>query len=86
MTDLIVNGAGPAGLMAAEMAAAQGAHVSIADAMPSVGRKLLMAGKSGLNLTKNEDMHAYLAAFGPLPDNLRAMLADFGPQAVMRWA
>ena len=48
MTDLIVIGAGPAGLMAAEMAAAQGAHVSIADAMPSVGRKFLMAGKSGL--------------------------------------
>ena len=86
MTDLIVIGAGPAGLMAAEMAAAQGVHVTIVDAMPSVGRKFLMAGKSGLNLTKNEDMPAYLAAFGPLPDNLRTILADFGPQAVMRWA
>ncbi|EAQ07651.1 TIGR03862 family flavoprotein [Yoonia vestfoldensis] len=86
MTDLIVIGAGPAGLMAAEMAAAQGMSVTIADAMPSVGRKFLMAGKSGLNLTKNEDMPAYLAAFGLLPDNLRAILADFGPQAVMRWA
>ena len=86
MTDLIVIGAGPAGLMAAEMAAAQGISVTIADAMPSVGRKFLMAGKSGLNVTKNEDMPAYLAAFGPLPDNLSAILADFGPQAVMRWA
>ncbi|WP_322890848.1 MULTISPECIES: TIGR03862 family flavoprotein [unclassified Yoonia] len=86
MTDVLVIGAGPAGLMAAEVAAARGASVTVVDAMPSVGRKFLMAGKSGLNLTKNEDLAPYLAAFGPLPDNLRAILAGFGPQDVMRWA
>jgi hypothetical protein len=86
MSELIVIGAGPAGLMAAEVAAAKGVSVLVLDAMPSVGRKFLMAGKSGLNLTKNEDVAAYLAAFGPLPDSLRATLADFGPQEVMHWA
>ncbi|MBQ1203785.1 MAG: NAD(P)/FAD-dependent oxidoreductase, partial [Loktanella sp.] len=65
MTDVLVIGAGPAGLMAAEAAAARGLGVTVADAMPSVGRKFLMAGKSGLNLTKNEPLADYLAAFGP---------------------
>ncbi len=86
MTDIMVIGAGPAGLMAAEVAAAQGLTVTVADAMPSVGRKFLMAGKSGLNLTKNEPLDAYLAAFGPLPDGLRTTLSVFGPQEVMQWA
>ena len=52
MTDALVIGAGPAGLMAAEVMAQSGLHVTVADAMPSVGRKFLMAGKSGLNITK----------------------------------
>jgi uncharacterized flavoprotein (TIGR03862 family) len=86
MTDVIVIGAGPAGLMAAEAAAARGLSVLVADAMPSVGRKYLMAGKSGLNLTKNEPLAAYLAAFGPLPDGLRSILSGFGPDEVMAWA
>jgi uncharacterized flavoprotein (TIGR03862 family) len=86
MTDIVVIGAGPAGLMAAETAAGAGAKVLIVDAMPSVGRKFLMAGKSGLNLTKDEDLAAYLAAFGPLPDAFRAILAQFGPEQVMDWA
>ena len=86
MTDVVVIGAGPAGLMAAEVAATQGLSVIIADAMPSVGRKFLMAGKSGLNLTKDEPLEPYLAAFGPLPDSLRATLAAFGPAQVMDWA
>ncbi|MFU8823550.1 TIGR03862 family flavoprotein [Yoonia sp.] len=86
MTDIMVIGAGPAGLMAAEVAAAQGLTVTVADAMPSVGRKFLMAGKSGLNLTKNEPLDAYLAAFGPLPDGLRTTLSVFGPQELMQWA
>ncbi|WP_322895043.1 MULTISPECIES: TIGR03862 family flavoprotein [unclassified Yoonia] len=86
MNDIIVIGAGPAGLMAAEVAAARGLSVMVADAMPSVGRKFLMAGKSGLNLTKNEPLADYLAAFGPLPDSLRATLAAFGPAEVMAWA
>ncbi|MDG1863414.1 MAG: TIGR03862 family flavoprotein [Yoonia sp.] len=86
MTDALVIGAGPAGLMAAETLAANGVSVTIVDAMPSVGRKFLMAGKSGLNLTKNEDADAFQAAFGPLPAAMQAALADFGPAQVMAWA
>lgn len=86
MTDALVIGAGPAGLMAAETMARAGLKVTIADAMPSVGRKFLMAGKSGLNLTKNEDLHAFLAAFGEVPDVMRRALTDFGPAEVMDWA
>ena len=52
----LIIGAGPAGLMAAERLLAQGAQVQIFDAKPSIGRKFLMAGKSGLNLTKNEPL------------------------------
>jgi hypothetical protein len=55
MKDALVIGAGPAGLIAAEVLATAGMSVTIVDAMPSVGRKFLMAGKSGLNLTKNEE-------------------------------
>lgn len=86
MTDVVIIGAGPAGLMAAQAAAETGAAVLLADAMPSVGRKFLMAGKSGLNLTKNEAMGDYLAAFGDLPRPFAAILAAFGPAAVMDWA
>ena len=56
MSDAIVIGAGPAGLMAAEELARAGHSVLICDAKPSFGRKLLMAGKSGLNLTKDEPL------------------------------
>ena len=73
-----VIGAGPAGLMAAEMLSGAGHRVVVADAMPSAGRKLLMAGKSGLNLTKDEPAPAFRAAcdpFGrPLPEGLDAAL------------
>ncbi|SFR55535.1 hypothetical protein SAMN04488005_2847 [Yoonia tamlensis] len=86
MTDALVIGAGPAGLMAAEALGKAGFAVTIADAMPSVGRKFLMAGKSGLNLTKMEPMDDFLAAFGAAPPQLRAALADFGPDAVADWA
>ena len=84
--DAWVIGAGPAGLMAAEVMAAQGLRVTVAEAMPSAGRKLLMAGKSGLNLTKQEPPDAFAAAFGPEADRLRAILDGFGPDAVQSWA
>ncbi len=64
MSDALVIGAGPAGLMAAEVLAQGGARVVVADAMPSPARKFLMAGKSGLNLTKDEPFPAYVARFG----------------------
>ena len=86
MTDAVVIGGGPAGLMAAERLAANGLRVMIADAMPSIGRKFLMAGKSGLNLTKNEPRAAYLRAFGDQPQHIRDCFGAFGPQEVMAWA
>ncbi len=86
MTDALVIGAGPAGLMAAEVMAARGLSVTVADAMPSVGRKFLMAGKSGLNLTKDEPFDAFLSSYGELSEPIVAALRAFGPDAVIDWA
>ncbi len=82
--EALVVGAGPAGLMAAEALAEAGLRVLVAEAKPSIGRKFLMAGKSGLNLTKDEPLPAFTAAYAP--DWLAPMLAEFGPDAVQDWA
>ena len=84
--DALVIGAGPAGLMAAEMLAEAGLSVLLTEAKPSVGRKFLMAGKSGLNLTKDEAEAPFLAAFGSAAGPLGTALSEFGPQQVKRWA
>ena len=81
-----VIGAGPAGLMAAEVLSAGGVQVTVMDRMPSVGRKFLMAGKSGLNLTKVEDPATFAAAYGDAPPALRQALADVSAQRVIDWA
>lgn len=86
MSDALVIGGGPAGLMAAGELAQAGHSVIVAEAMPSVGRKLLMAGKSGLNLTKADDPERFLAAYTEGADWLAPMLAEFGPNDVRRWA
>ncbi len=79
----LVIGGGPAGLMAADALATAGHRVVLAEAMPTVGRKFLMAGKSGLNLTKDEPAPVFAARtdawLGPI-------LADFGPAQVQDWA
>ena len=62
--NIAVIGAGPAGLMAAEVLSAGGAHVTVYDRMPSVGRKFLIAGKGGLNLTHGEPRPAFDARYG----------------------
>lgn len=81
----LVIGAGPAGLMAAEELARAGCHVTVAEAKPSPARKFLMAGKSGLNLTKDEPFQAFCNAFAPT-DPLRPILDAFGPEQVQAWA
>ncbi len=81
--DALVIGAGPAGLMAAEVLARAGATVLVAEAKPSVGRKFLMAGKSGLNLTKAEDPARFLTAYDA--PWLGPMLAAFGPDQMADW-
>lgn len=83
----LVIGAGPAGLMAAEALARGGCNVVMAEAKPSVARKFLMAGKSGLNLTKDEPAQRFLGAYtGSCAPLVRDAVADFGPQAVADWA
>ena len=84
--DALVIGAGPAGLMAAQALATAGRRVVICEANPSVGRKFLMAGKSGLNLTKAEPQAAFTAQYHEAAGWLAPMLAGFGPEAVQDWA
>ena len=86
MKHAVVIGSGPAGLMAAEVMAQAGIKVTICEAKPSVGRKFLMAGKSGLNLTKEEDSKAFHTAFTEATPWLAPMLDAFGPDAVQTWA
>ncbi len=83
---VVVVGGGPAGLMAAEMLARAGISVLVVEAKPSLGRKLLMAGKSGLNLTKDEPFDDFLRSYDAAADWLRPMLESFGPDEVQGWA
>ena len=82
----VVIGAGPAGLMAADKLASNGLKVLIADRKPSFGRKFLMAGKSGLNLTKNENIDNFVKQFYDASGWMGPILRSFGPDAVSRWA
>jgi uncharacterized flavoprotein (TIGR03862 family) len=84
--EALVIGGGPAGLMAAETLARAGARVLVAEGKPSLGRKFLMAGKSGLNLTKDEPAPAFRAAYGAEGAWLNPILAEFGPAEMMEFA
>ncbi|MBO6675641.1 MAG: TIGR03862 family flavoprotein [Rhizobiales bacterium] len=81
-----VIGSGPAGLMAADVLSDANVKVIICEAKPSVGRKFLMAGKSGLNLTKDEPDAAFLRGFYEAAPQMTPMLAGMGPGAVKRFA
>jgi predicted flavoprotein YhiN len=72
--------------MAAEVASAGGASVMIYDKMPSLGRKVLMAGRGGLNLTHSEPFDAFVGRYGPAAAELRPALEAFSPRALVDWA
>ena len=81
-----VIGAGPAGLMAAEVLARGGAAVTVHDRMPSVARKLLMAGRGGLNLTHSEEASGFAKRYGGAADGVAPWLAAFSPADMVAWA
>lgn len=81
----IVVGGGPAGLMAAEVLAAGGASVDLYDAMPSVGRKFLLAGKGGMNITHSEPLDAFAGRYGSRRADVAPWLDGFPPDAVRAW-
>jgi uncharacterized flavoprotein (TIGR03862 family) len=83
---VVVIGAGPAGLMAADTLAEGGAEVHIFDGMPSAGRKFLVAGKGGLNLTHNEPFNQFLSHYGDRSPILAPFLEKFGPSELRTWA
>ncbi len=84
--EVAVIGAGPAGLMAAETLAGAGLAVTVFDRMPSPARKLLIAGRGGLNLTHSEPLDRFLHRYGPAAPRLEAALRAFPPAALMGWA
>jgi uncharacterized flavoprotein (TIGR03862 family) len=81
-----VIGGGPAGLMAAEVLSRHGVRVDLYDAMPSVGRKFLLAGKGGLNLTHSEASEPFLSRYGARRAQIEPWLEAFGPEALRLWA
>jgi hypothetical protein len=81
-----VIGGGPAGLMAAEVLTQDGVAVDLFDAMPSVGRKFLLAGRGGLNLTHSEPPESFLTRYGDRSSALRDAISAFGAAEVRRWA
>ena len=80
-----VIGAGPAGLMAAEVLSLAGVAVHVYDAMPSVGRKLLLAGKGGLNITHAEPLPLFTKRYGDRADTIAPWMAQLGPTELRQW-
>lgn len=81
----VIIGGGPAGLMAAEALSGRGLQVEVFDAMPSVGRKFLLAGKGGMNITHSEPIDAFLGRYGARREQIAPLLDAFGPQALRAW-
>jgi uncharacterized flavoprotein (TIGR03862 family) len=84
--DISIIGAGPAGLMAAEVLAQGGAGVTVYDAMPSAGRKFLMAGRGGLNLTHSEALPGFLTRYGDAQPMLATAIEAFPPENLRAWS
>jgi len=83
---IAIVGAGPAGLMAAEVLAHGGASVTVYDRMPSAGRKFLLAGRGGLNLTHSEDLERFLPRYGAAIPHFRAAIEAFPPAPIRAWS
>ena len=82
---IAIIGGGPAGLMAAEVLACGGARVTLYERMASAGRKFLLAGRGGLNLTHSEELERLLERYGAATPGLRAAIAAFPPTALRAW-
>ena len=85
MAAVAVIGGGPAGLMAAEMLAQDGVQVDLYDSMPSVGRKFLLAGLGGMNITHSESFDIFLSRYGARAEAMRPFLEAFPPTALCEW-
>ena len=85
MRRVVIIGGGPAGLMAAETVAAAGLEVAVFDAMPSVGRKFLIAGKGGMNITHAEPLAAFKQRYRERAEFVSPLLDAFGPDALRQW-
>jgi uncharacterized flavoprotein (TIGR03862 family) len=86
MTDIVIVGSGPAGLVAADRLSAAGLKVAVHDRMASPARKFLMAGRGGLNLTHSEDIELFLARYGRARPFLEPLIRRFDPQALKHFA
>ena len=86
MSGVAIIGAGPAGLMAAEVLSAAGVQVDVYDTMPSAGRKFLLAGKGGLNLTHSEPFDAFASRYGARRPQVEPLLRQFDSKALREWA
>ena len=84
--DIAIIGAGPAGLIAAETLAKAGKSVHVFDRMPSPGRKFLIAGKGGLNLTHSEPFDKFVSRYSNRSEVMRGYLEEFGPKEIIHWA
>jgi uncharacterized flavoprotein (TIGR03862 family) len=85
-SQIVVIGAGPAGLMAAEVLSDGGAAVTVYDSMASAGRKFLMAGRGGLNLTHSEPLPSFLTRYGKMAPQLTAAIEAFPPERLREWS
>ncbi len=86
MNEVLIIGAGPAGLFAADQLSAAGHAVTIADRMSSPARKFLLAGRGGLNLTHSEDLELFLSRYREARDFLDPIIRDFPPDALRAWS
>ena len=80
-----VIGGGPGGLMAAEVLARAGASVTVYEHMPSMGRKFLIAGRGGLNITHSEPLEQFMTRYGDKQDALAQSVSAFPPEAIQAW-